>query len=57
MDLPRQPGHVLVVLSGDPRDVEFFKSRLMSMIEHNSYDLATSSGPDRFTISPHAVND
>lgn len=51
-----QPQPVLVVFSGDPRDVEYWMRELRNRAEFKG-DATILRGPDRFTIFPRAVND
>lgn len=53
----RQPQPVRVVLTGDPIDVDHYRSKIIGYIERSSYDTCSKSDPNTFTIYPRAVND
>lgn len=52
----RQPNPVLVTLSGDLEDVQYWKRELMRRAEFKG-DLAQDLGTGMFKIYPRAVND
>jgi hypothetical protein len=53
----RQPQPVRVVLVGEPIDVEYYRTRLIYIIENGSYDICAKTDNNTFTIYPRAVND
>lgn len=54
----RQPQPVIVVMTGDARDVEHYRSLIMGYIDRTSYDHCVyNPAKDEFTIYPRAVND
>ena len=52
----RQPQPVLLVATGDLRDVDFYLRRIKSLIESGSYDACERMG-NQIKIYPRAVND
>ncbi len=54
----RQPQPVKVVMTGDARDVEYYRRLIMRVIENGSYDNCVyNPSEDLFTIYPGAVNE
>ncbi len=54
----RQPQPVTVVMTGDSRDVDYWRRVIMGHIERASYaNCVYNPAKDEFTIYPGAVND
>lgn len=58
----RQPKPVKVTFEGEEQDVRYYASRILAIIENNSYDncvmtIDKASNTVSLTIYPRAVND
>lgn len=52
----RQPEPVLIIATGDLRDVDYYLNRIKSLIESNTYANVERMG-NQLKIYPAAVND